>query len=238
MPNNSIAFDLVKIAKVLISEEGGQEPVKYPRTPHLPWSEGGTPDDILLSNADMFNGMNVVVTEKMDGENTTMYFDRIHARSTSSQDHPSRHLVKTLWSHMRFDIPQGMRIVGENLYAKHSIYYEQLPSVFLVFAVFDGNTCLSWNETETWCKLFGLRHVPVLYKGPWEKTQIMQCYTGQSQCGGLQEGYVVRNADKFSFSGFTSNVAKFVRKGHVQTSEHWMMQKIVPNVIVNIEVPE
>lgn len=212
--------------------------VKYPRTPHLPWSEGASEDDIQLINAEMFEGKNVVVTEKLDGENTTMTFDRVHARSLDSRDHPSRHWVKSLWSQMCFDIPAGMRIVGENLYAKHSISYERLPSYFLVFAVFDGSTCLSWTETEEWCRLFGLHHVPVIYTGPWERTRIMQCYTGQSKCGGLQEGYVVRDMGRFSFGQFSSNVAKFVRKGHVQTSEHWMMQKIVPNGLIRVEIPD
>jgi hypothetical protein len=211
-----------------------EERVKYPRTPHLPWSEGASDDDILLSNADMFEGMNVVVTEKMDGENTTMTFDRVHARSVDSPDHPSRHFVKSMWSQMRYDIPPGMRIVGENLYARHSIEYDKLPSYFIVFAVFEGPTCLSWNETEEWCSMLGFSHVPILYKGPWDKTPIMRCYTGESKCGGLQEGYVVRNAGRFPYSSFSSNVAKFVRKGHVQTSEHWMMQKIVPNKVVKV----
>lgn len=212
------------------------EPVKYPRTPHLPWSEGASEDDILLENAEMFEGMKVVVTEKMDGENTTMTFEKVHARSPDSRDHPSRHMVKTLWSQMRYDIPEGMRICGENLYAKHSIAYDSLPAYFLVFAIFDGGTCLSWSETVEWCHLFGLKHVPVLYAGPWDKTPIMQCYTGKSQCGGIQEGYVVRNAGRFPYAAFPRNVAKVVRKGHVQTSEHWMMQKVVPNRLVKVEV--
>jgi hypothetical protein len=206
-------------------------PVKYPRTPHLPFSEGASPDDIYLSNADMFKNMDVIVTEKMDGENCNISSDKIHARSTSSKDHPSRHWVKDLWSNIRYDIPKGMRIVGENLYAQHSIAYNKLPSYFLAFAIFEGNTCLSWPDTEEWCGLLGLKHVPVLYKGPWEETPIMQCYTGKSQCGGFQEGYVVRNAGSFPFSEFARNVAKFVRKGHVQTDEHWMAKPITPNQI-------
>ena len=229
-----LAKELILVAKDVVADE----PIKYPRTPHLPWSEGAAENDILLSNADMFEGMNVVVSEKMDGENTTITFDRVHARSTSSLDHSSRHWVKKLWSQMRFDIPPGMRIVGENLYAQHSIEYDKLPSFFLVFAVFEDRSCLSWSDTEEWCQLFGLKHVPVLYKGPWEKTAIMQCYTGQSKYSGLQEGYVVRNAGGFSFSQFSSNMAKFVRKSHVQTSEHWMMQKIVPNKTIIVNIPE
>ncbi|MEI8604633.1 RNA ligase family protein [Pseudoalteromonas sp. B160] len=45
--------------------------VKYPRTPHLPWSPGATEDDIHQGNLSCFANKQVVVTEKMDGENTT-----------------------------------------------------------------------------------------------------------------------------------------------------------------------
>ena len=51
------------------------ERVKYPRTYHLPWSEGRTDDDKVLSDDSQFIGKYVVVTEKMDGENTTIYSD-------------------------------------------------------------------------------------------------------------------------------------------------------------------
>lgn len=69
--------------------------VKYPKTMHLPWSRSYTDDDKILRNTDHFAGREVVITEKMDGENTTMYRDFMHARSLDSKDHTSRHYVKT-----------------------------------------------------------------------------------------------------------------------------------------------
>lgn len=222
--------ELLRIAKDVLSEDSEETKKKYPRTPHLPWSEGATDDDIHIKNYDMFLGRDVVVTEKLDGENTTLSFDKVHARSTDSpMSHPSRSLVKSMWAQMRYDIPPNMRIVGENVYAKHSIAYDQLPAFFIVFAIFEGNTCLSWSDTMDWCQLFGFEHVPILYRGPWEESKIMQCYTKQSKCGGIQEGYVVRNEGSFSASQFHKNVAKFVRAGHVGTSDHWMLEKVIPN---------
>ena len=53
--------------------------IKYPRTPHLPWSLGATNDDVKQRDLSHFVGKQVVVTEKMDGENTTLYNDYIHA---------------------------------------------------------------------------------------------------------------------------------------------------------------
>lgn len=46
-----------------------------------------------------------------------------------------------------------------------------------------------------------------------------------------QEGYVVRLADSFHYDNFALSVAKYVRPRHVQTSEHWMKQPIVNNLL-------
>jgi hypothetical protein len=55
--------------------------VKYPRTPHLPWSPGRSEDDIALDSIEhLEHSEDIVVTEKLDGENTTLYHDYLHAR--------------------------------------------------------------------------------------------------------------------------------------------------------------
>jgi hypothetical protein len=55
---------------------------KYPRTFHLPFSLAVSSDDKLLQSLDSFVGNRVIVTEKMDGENTSLYSDgTTHARS-------------------------------------------------------------------------------------------------------------------------------------------------------------
>lgn len=67
--------------------------VKYSRTHHLPWSPGLTDDDRVMPSLDAFIGQRVIVTEKMDGENTSMYRDNIHARSLDGRNHSSRNSV-------------------------------------------------------------------------------------------------------------------------------------------------
>jgi len=198
---------------------------KYPRTPHLPWSPGATSDDKFIEDmSTLTSASSVVVTEKVDGENTTLTRDHVHARSLDSRDHPSRHWVKGLWSTIRHEIPEGFKICGENLWAVHSIEYRSLPSYFLVFAVFDEETVLSWEDTVAVAEMLGLHTVPVLYRGPWNEAAVRACMTGDagSRCGGEQEGYVVRVASSFLTSGFGTHVAKYVRNGHVQTDQHWM----------------
>lgn len=56
---------------------------KHPRTYHLPWSEEVHGDDKVLKSTAHFDGEEVVVTEKRDGENTSLYHNGyIHARKT------------------------------------------------------------------------------------------------------------------------------------------------------------
>jgi len=203
---------------------------KYPRTFHLPWSRSRTDDDKVLSSASHFEGKEVVVTEKLDGENCTMHPDHIHARSIDSANHPSRNWVKMLHGTIRHDIPEGYRLCGENMFAKHSIFYDSLPSYFLLFSIWnDENVCLSWNDTIEWAKLLELEMVPVLYRGIYDEEKIKTLYTKKSVFGGIQEGYVIRLVNSFHYDDFKFSAGKFVRKNHVQTDEHWLKKPVEPN---------
>jgi len=196
--------------------------VKYPRTFHLPWSPGRTKDDCVMHDLSAFQGQEIVVTAKMDGENTTLYPDYMHARSIDYEAHESRSWIRALHARVGPDIPTGWRLCGENCFAKHSIKYEHLADYFQVFSIWNGsNRCLSWADTCEWTELLGLRTVPVLYRGPWNEAAVRACQ--RDQLGGdACEGYVVRLAAEFHYRAFRQVVAKFVRPGHVQTDKHWM----------------
>ena len=200
---------------------------KYPRTPHMPFSPGVQSDDKVIKTTDQFNGRRVILTEKMDGENTSMYRDGIHARSIDSAHHESRDWVKRIWSEIARDIPDGFRVCGENLYAKHSIGYDNLRGYFYAFSIWNGAVCLSWDDTLTWTELLGIPTVRVLYDGIYDQALV------QRICESLDhtkvEGAVLRLADSFIYTEFGESVMKYVRKGHVQTDSHWMHQKIEPN---------
>lgn len=207
--------------------------VKYPRTPHLPWSPGATSDDVYLNDTSSFHDHEIVVTEKMDGENTSMYRNAIHARSLDSANHPSRTWIRGLHGQIRNDIPDGWRVCGENLYAKHSIGYEALPSYFMVFSIWtEQNDCLSWDDTVEWASLLGLNTVPVLYRGLWDVLAVKECYDASVHATS-REGYVVRLARAWAYQDFGKSIAKFVRTNHVTTSEHWMTQEVIPNGLVS-----
>lgn len=225
--------------------------VKYPRTMNFPWSDSNSSDDVWWKDSSRFDGKEVVVTEKMDGECTSMYKDHIHARSMDSGHHPSRAWVKKLHGSISHEIPDDWRICGENLYAFHSIFYTELPSYFLCFGIYnEKNMCLSWDETCQICELLGLETVPVIYRGQWDEKLVKSLWTGKSvfptfvtekeepkwpdtfvPSGG--EGYVVRVVDSFPYDEFRERVAKYVRPGHVTTSQHWMRQEVIPNLLAS-----
>lgn len=205
---------------------------KYPRTPHFPFSLGATDDDKILDNTNHFVGKQVIVTEKMDGENTTIYSDYYHARSLDSKhrDYHSYLLSKTIPSVQGF-IPPTYRVCGEYLYAKHSIGYDNLSDYFLAFSIWDNNKCLDWNNFEALCSEWGLHTVPVLYKGIYDEKLIKEIAEKTVTKGG--EGIVCRIADSFYYDDFSKNIAKYVRKNHVQTDKHWSTQVIEKNKLEN-----
>lgn len=198
--------------------------LKYPKTFHLSWSENLQNDDRKLESDDIFLNKNIIVSSKLDGENTGLSREKCHARSLDSRDDTSRHWIKSLHAQIKNDIPDNWKIFGENLFAKHSIFYDKLTTFFYVFLIIDNKeNCLSWKETLEWCNLLGLETVPVLYQGIWDEEKVKACYTGKCVFGEEQEGYVVRNSESFLLKEFQFNMAKFVRKNHIKTKEtpHW-----------------
>lgn len=216
--------------------------LKYPKIFHVPWSPGLQNDDRRHPDMACFEGLEIVGTIKMDGENTSMYppTDKqpggyIHARSINSGHHESRAWVKALHGQIAADIPAGWHISGENLYAKHSIHYHNLKSYFYLFSVWDEqNRCLSWGDTEEYAELLGLETVPVFYRGVWNETAVSAAFEGFKQKSSDEvEGYVIRIAGSIPYAMFQRHMAKWVRPGHVQTSEFWMNQKVIPNELRN-----
>jgi hypothetical protein len=222
--------------------------VKYPRTPHLPSSPGSDDDDIPVApDASLFSSDDVVVTLKLDGENTTVYSDgSCHARSLDSAYHPSRTWMRARAAMLGLDLPGRLRVCGENMFARHSIAYDDLDDWFYLFSVWDtsrsggstgydnlsngrdtdGGVALSWDETVEWAQLLSVPHVPVIYRGVFDQAAVTQAFEPFRQ---VHEGYVVRVAGEVPAARFKDLVAKWVRPGHVTTDQHWLSAPVVPN---------
>ncbi len=206
--------------------------VKYPRTYHLPWSPGLTKDDRVMPDLGMLaEAPRVIAHVKMDGENTSMYRDFIHARSLSILgSHPSRTRVKTLHGSIAHEIPEGWRICAENLQGKHSIHYHQLKDYVYGFSIWNAeNECLPWDETAEWFALLGITPCPILYDGPFDEKLLRGLWNAQHD-GDPCEGYVLRIAGGYRYRDYRRAVGKYVRSNHVQTHAHWM-QQYEPNVL-------
>lgn len=205
---------------------------KYPSTPHLPWSPGLQNDDRRIESLDGLIGREVVVTEKLDGENTTIMSDRVHARSLDSRNHPSRNWVKAFAGDIQWRLVPNWRICGENVYAKHSIYYDNLESYFYGFSIWSPNDISRpWDETVNTFVNFGIVPAPVLWRGTFDEKKLREL--SDSLDTEKIEGFVVRVVGEIPVADFGRLVAKWVRKGHVQTDEHWMTAPIIPNKLAS-----
>lgn len=118
-------------------------------------------------------------------------------------------------------------MVCENLYAKHSIYYPDLPDYVIGLFVFDEhNYCLDYDTTLEWFDLLEVVPAKDLYRGQDFKKIITMPSTLNLD---TQEGFVVRTTKGFYFKDFINHVVKWVRPNHVPDSEHWFHKKIIKN---------
>ncbi len=207
---------------------------KYPRSPHLPWSPGGTRDDKRLLNVAGLLNEEIVITEKLDGSNLALTRSHVFARSHSGPpSHPSFTWAKALHGQIRGEIGSGLTLFGEYCYAVHSIVYQQLPGYFLLFGVREDESDFwwDWELVEQQARALGVPTAPVLFRGSIDAECRLHSLTEtlalEPSCYGPdREGVVVRVTRGFAESEFPNVMAKYVRAGHVTSAEHWMFQQI------------
>src|SRR5262249_2163135 len=174
--------------------------------------------------------------EKCDGSNLTYTRHSVFSRSHSGPpSHPSFNLAKATHARIAHQIDEGLSIFCEYCYAVHSIAYGALPDYSLVFGVRDDNSgrWWDWDMVAVQAADLGLPTVPVLFRGALASEAELISLTERlaaepSAFGGQREGVVVRRAGEFADADFARSLGKWVRKGHVQTDEHWLHQAIRP----------
>ncbi|MGB1316173.1 MAG: RNA ligase family protein [Chitinophagales bacterium] len=136
---------------------------KYCRSLHAQISLGTTSDDRFMPNnyVKSFAEMdNLVLTEKLDGQNNCFNKYGVFARShTAVSAHPWDKPLRERWELIKNDL-NDLEIFGENMYGIHSIAYKNLESYFYVFAVRNGDTWLGWEEVKFYAKLLDFPTVP------------------------------------------------------------------------------
>lgn len=168
---------------------------KYPRTRHVQGSRLQPGDEDLgdVPFADIA-GKHLVIEEKLDGANAGICFDaegRLHLQSrghflTGGEREKHFNLLKA-WAAARRDAlfaALGTRYVlfGEWLYAKHTIFYDQLPHFFLEFDILDRETDRFLATPRRRALLHGspVSSVPVLHAGPLRTLSQLAALIGPS----------------------------------------------------------
>ena len=202
----------------------------HPETPYLPWSPSVAKDGIV-SSVDWKNQDIVVLTEKLDGQNVSIYYDGyVHARSIDDNKGVHLSAAKHIAATIMMGIRSGIRLCGELMTYRHSVNYDTLDSHFYLHSAWISEYCLSWGETVKLSRSLGIPTVPVLFIGATNSLDIVN-FNPMSSFGQECEGYVIRRPSGFYYNHFRYNVAKSVRKNHVQpNAEHWS-KRLIENSI-------
>ncbi|MCD8132101.1 MAG: RNA ligase family protein [Lachnospiraceae bacterium] len=173
----------------------GFEIRKYPRTPHLEGSHLQQGDEdlaqILFSE---IRGKHLVVEEKIDGANSAISFDDNGQLLLQSRGHyltggyRERHynLMKQ-WACAHKNVLHSVLseryiMYGEWMYAKHSIFYDQLPHYFMEFDIFDRRegVFLDTSARREITANLPIKSVPVLKSGAFSNKEDLLTLLGVS----------------------------------------------------------
>ncbi|XZE56191.1 RNA ligase family protein [Planctomycetaceae bacterium SH139] len=231
--------------------------VKYPRTPHL-FGSRGTSDDKHLGERDSLRFLaddSLIAEEKIDGTNVGIHFSggelllQCRGHQITNGMHPQYDLFKQ-WAMVKRGVLEerlGERFImyGEWLYAKHSIFYGELPHFFFEFDIFDKSTAafLTLEKRLELLTESGIETVPIVHHGSLERAGVPDLigpsafgsvfeHPVSGQKDNLMEGLYFRTEDE---SGVTGR-AKFVRPEFVEKikqSTHWQQQVMVPNELAD-----
>ena len=178
---------------------------KYPRTPHLTGSRLQPGDeDLSQVHFSHLAGRHLVIEEKIDGANSAVSFDESGNLLLQSRGHyltggyRERHFnLMKQWASIhkdRFWEVLGSRYImyGEWMYAKHSIYYDALPSYFMEFDIFDRQKeiFLDTPSRHILTEQMSVCSVPVLAEGVFRSAEQILSYLGPSNY--IREGHIER----------------------------------------------
>ena len=201
--------------------------MKYPRTSYWPWSPQIPADGLQVADPSVFVGLEVVVTEKLDGSNTLLHRGDVYGRSVSSPSSaPWRAMVK---KHHAWKLADSDDLLyGEDIFGVHSIEYGPVAEdrTLYAFALRRGDCFESFDEVRRVAENLEISVVPVVWRGRFSSVEairelVEESHARASRLGGEREGLVIRLARAFHVEEFGTSNCKSVRRNHVQTDEHW-----------------
>lgn len=217
--------------------------IKYNKTYRILVPQVNIKGKYFLSDKEtklLLNGQ-ICLTEKIDGANCGLIRTkdgfRFQKRGglVGQSEHPQFGAL-IAWGQLNYDklmsVPENSIIYGEWAFAKHTIYYDKLPSYFLAFSWFDTKTNehKHWSDLEELCEKIGLHTVPFIAQGHFAKDELFDNIPDPSAYGSEPaEGLVVYN-HKQQMRG------KIVREEFVkemEESDHWTKYDMVKNKLID-----
>lgn len=204
---------------------------KYPRIPHLPTSRA-TPDDVISG---VFPSGEFYVYEKLDGTNLGIsmkdgefVFQNRGGYLENKRPHEQWDAAKN-WSYMNYEIlvrffagfPDGI-LFGEWLYAKHSIHYTRLESLFVGYDIVTGGAFMKDPlEVAETLRTIGLVPSPIL-----TATDDIEKFLGAYKHSPLYSD----DYEGFIFRGKGGGTYKYVRpEFSAGIEEHWFNKPVERN---------
>jgi hypothetical protein len=169
--------------------------LKYPRTHHIEGSRFQPGDgDLKGVSFQELAGRHLVTEEKLDGANAGFRFDRDGKLWLQSRGHfltggpREKHFnlfkqwAATHAPRFREALDHRYVLFGEWLYAKHTVFYDQLPHYFLEFDVYDLKKKVFLDTPRRRDLLRGLPvvSVPVLHEGAADSLDHLRALVGPS----------------------------------------------------------
>jgi RNA ligase len=169
---------------------------KYPRTHHIEGSglQAGD-EDLSIASFHEFAGRYLVVEEKMDGANSAVSFSPDGRLLLQSRGHylvggereKHFHLFKAWAKRYTAELWEVLAdryvMYGEWLYARHSLFYTDLPHYFLEFDLLDkteGTFLSTERRREVLAQAPFVASVKVLHEGPVESLEALKALVGAS----------------------------------------------------------
>ncbi len=183
-------------------------------------------------------GGKVTILEKVDGANSgvirTKEWFRLQKKGSlvDASEHEQFNFFKA-WSAQNYEklllIPAHLRVYGELMRAQHTIFYNQLPDWFVVFAIYDDKTrkYLDWHLVKALANDWGLATVPLIAQDVHvSKMDLFDMIPNPTNYGeGPAEGLVIWNYRQQMRGKLVRE--EFVK--HMEEHDHWKNEKVVFN---------
>ena len=248
--------------------------IKYPRTRHLEGSKLQFGDeDLSQIKFETIKNKKIIVEEKVDGANVGISFvsDKLYLQSRGHflvGGYNERHynLLKA-WANQNLNAlynALGNRYImfGEWLYAKHKIFYDDLPDYFLEFDLFDkeNQVFLDTTSRKEITKNLPVFSVPVLAEDSFSNLKSLlslltnstyrtekhlENLIGQIERLGLNVQQILKESDlsplmeglyiKVEENGVVKERMKYVRPSFTQLEEsqtRWIDRPIITNLLI------